>query len=186
MNENFKDIEEYKLALAKTKQSGDDKVGKLGKITSVGVGGAAGAGAAVAAASAVGASTLLGSSTLGALLGGIFVTTTPVGWIVGGVAAGALLGNGVSKLISNGAKNDEIKRRNINELTERIELVRKNKARKGINTLLPAISLKLKNLIDENFIEKEKAIELMNGIESGALNPEYVIEFLDESFAAKK
>lgn len=113
--------EEYIKALDKMKKSPKDRVGILGELGATGLGGIAGVGLAGAAASATGVATIFGSSTLGSILGGVFVTTTPVGWVVGSVAVGGAVGYGISKLASSGGKSDAIKQMNIRELQERIK-----------------------------------------------------------------
>ena len=84
--------EDYIRTLEKLK--GRDRVGVLSELVGTGVGAASGIAASGAIASAAGASTLIGSSTLGSLLGGVLITATPIGWVVGA----ALCYPGVTKL----------------------------------------------------------------------------------------
>lgn len=113
-------VEEYISALEKMKKSPKDRIGALGELGATGLGGIAGAGLASATAGAAGVATLFGSTTIGSILGGIFVTTTPLGWVVGSVAIGGVVGYGISKLVSSGGKSDAIKKMNINELQQRV------------------------------------------------------------------
>jgi len=121
-------IDEYISTLEKMKKSPRDRVGILGEFGATGLGIGAGAGVAGATASAAGVATLFGSSTLASALGGVFVTTTPVGWVVGSIALGGTVGYGISKLVSSGGKNDAIKIMNIHELKSRISKL-KNKSK---------------------------------------------------------
>ena len=83
---------EYQNALLKIKESGRDKIGLFGEALGFGIGTVGGIGLAGTVASVAGASTLLGSTTLASILGGVFVTATPVGWVVGAAAtAGSLV-----------------------------------------------------------------------------------------------
>ena len=95
---------------AAKKLSGSDRIGLAAQV--VAAAGGAGAGAAMAgpAASAAGATTLLGSTTLAGLLGGLFVTTTPIGWVVGTTALGAAAGLGIAWLARSGGRQDRVRR----------------------------------------------------------------------------
>jgi hypothetical protein len=86
-----------------------DRVGKAGDLLGVAAGATAGASIAGVVAGAAGATTLLGSTALAGVLGGVFVTTTPVGWVVGAAAAGAVAAVGITKLIRSGATQDQIR-----------------------------------------------------------------------------
>ncbi|RZS57954.1 hypothetical protein [Sphaerotilus mobilis] len=89
------------------KFKGPDRVASLSQAAGTVGGTAAGVVAAGTLASAAGASTLLGSSTLAGVLGGIFVTSTPIGWVLGAAAAGGALGLAVVKLARSGGRNEE-------------------------------------------------------------------------------
>jgi hypothetical protein len=96
--------EDYLKSLAALK--GRDSFGVAGEFLGTTAGAAAGFASAGVSASLAGASTILGSSTLGTLLGGIFVTATPIGWVVGCAAAAGALGYGITKLCTSGGEND--------------------------------------------------------------------------------
>lgn len=113
--------EEYIQALEKMKNSPNDRIGLLGEMGVTGVGALAGIGLGTAAAGAVGASTILGSSTLGSLLGGVFVATTPIGWIIGGAAVTGGLAYGLTKFIRSGMLADSEKERNIQVLEGKVK-----------------------------------------------------------------
>jgi len=111
--------EEYLKALRKLK--GRDRVGLAGEVAATGVGVAAGAAGSTAIAGAFGASTLLGSSTLGSLVGGVFVTTTPIGWVIGSALAAGAIGYGISKACSSGGSNDQIRRETARAVRTRLQ-----------------------------------------------------------------
>jgi hypothetical protein len=96
---------DYLRALVKLKEK--DKVGVVGEFLSTATAASAGALSAGAVATFAGASTILGSSSLGTLLGGFFVASTPIGWVVGCAAGAGALGLGISKLCSSGGRADE-------------------------------------------------------------------------------
>ncbi|BDT65954.1 hypothetical protein os1_01050 [Comamonadaceae bacterium OS-1] len=88
---------------------GKDKVGRAGELLGIASGAVAGTSLAGAVAGAAGATTLLGSGTLAGVLGGVFVTATPVGWVIGAAAAGAAAAYGITKLVRSGATQDHIR-----------------------------------------------------------------------------
>ena len=142
--------EEYISALEKMKNSPPDILGILGVIGVTGLGTAAGIAASGTIAGALGATTLLESTTLAALLGGIFVTTTPVGWIVGSAFAAGTLAFGTGWLIKSGARSDTIREMNINDLKDRLlqlqsESERAQETDDKIRKLIEALQLLVKN-----------------------------------------
>ncbi|MEN5033732.1 hypothetical protein [Pseudomonas sp. TWI929] len=100
-----------KLANAVEQLQGRDRVGIVGEGAVVAGSVAAGAAAAGTVATAAGATTLLGSTTLAGALGGVFVTTTPVGWVVGTAALAGMAGYGLVKLVRSGSKQDVVRER---------------------------------------------------------------------------
>jgi len=112
--------EEYIEALKKMKKSPASVVGILGDLVVTGIGTTAGVGVAGKIAAAFGATTLLGSTKLAIILGTTFVTTTPIGWVIGSAAAAGVLAFGTGRLIRSGAKTDTIKKYTIREIERRI------------------------------------------------------------------
>ena len=76
--------------------------------------------AAGAIAGAAGATTLLGSTGLAGMLGGVFVTATPVGWVLGSAALMGAAGYGIAKLIRSGSEHDRVRQEFIQRQTERL------------------------------------------------------------------
>jgi hypothetical protein len=91
------------------KNSGSDKLGLVGKTTVLAT--SAAAGSAIVSTTGV-AATIFGSSGLASVLGGVFVATTPIGWILAGAAGATALGYGAMKLVASGGKNDATRERN--------------------------------------------------------------------------
>lgn len=98
-------IEEYIRALEKMKRSPRDRLGILGELGVTGMGVTTGIALSGTVAVAAGTATLAGSTTLASLLGGIFVTTTPVGWVVGS----AVVCGSLAYAVGNGAQRRQVR-----------------------------------------------------------------------------
>ena len=157
--------DEIKEAIRKLE--GKDKVGVVGESLTTAVGAVAGLGAAGSLASAAGATTLLGSSSLASALGGVFVTATPVGWVVGSAVVAGAAGYGIAKLVRSGSQQDRAREDLIKRLKQRLEAMNqdqgKDSALNELRELLPSVMEK--GLISE--IQAEKMIKL---IEEGKLD----------------
>lgn len=157
--------DEIKEAIRKL--DGKDKVGVVGESLTTAVGAVAGLGAAGSLASAAGATTLLGSSSLASALGGVFVTATPVGWVVGSAVVAGAAGYGIAKLVRSGSQQDRVREDLIKRLKQRLEAMNqdqgKDSALNELRELLPSVMEK--GLISE--IQAEKMIKL---IEEGKLD----------------
>jgi len=178
-------VEEYILALEKMKESPKDRAGVLGKLGTTSLGGVAGAAMAGTTASAAGIATLFGSSTLASVLGGVFVTTTPVGWVIGGIALGGTVGYGISKLVSSGGKSDAIKEMNIQELKERISKLKSqsqysNQPNDKMVKIIEGIQLLIKN----GRISQEESTDLLTGIEKGNITVDFAFNTIQEILVA--
>ena len=160
--------EEYINALEAMKESTRDRIGILGEIGATGLGGIAGSGAAGVIASTAGTATLLGSSTFASVMGGVFVTTTPVGWVVGSVIVGGVIGYSVSKLVRSGGKSDAVKKMNMRELREKIKKLRnQTKDINENNDKMIKIIEGLQLLIKNQKISQEESEDLLTGIKNG-------------------
>ena len=146
-----------------------DKVGLLGKGLGVGAGAAGGAAAAGSIATAAGATTLLGSTSLASVLGGVFVTTTPVGWVVGCALAAGLAGFGISKLIYSGGKHDQIRGDTVSRLRER------GKSSYSTSTTPAAIDFLRSTLaltVERGRISEDQSNRMLSVVISGAMSVE--------------
>lgn len=184
---NKMSVDEYIRALEKMKMSPRDRIGILGELGATGLGGIAGAGLAGVTASAAGVATLFGSSTLGSVLGGILVTTTPVGWVVGSIALGGTIGYGISKLVSSGGESDAIKKMNMKELKERITKLQNQSQYSGkendrMSKIIEGIQLLIKN----NKISQDESTALLAGIEDGNITIDFAFNTIEEILASSK
>lgn len=171
--------QDYIEALEKMKKSSRDRVGILGELGSAGLGATAGVAASGTIAAAAGASTLMGSTTLASALGGVFVTTTPVGWVVGaGVAAGAA-GYGISKLVRSGGVSDTLKKTNMEGLKSMISKKESEEVaavdEQGMGLLISAIQSK----VSDGVLPQEKATVILSSVQAGELDIDFALESVE-------
>lgn len=168
--------EEYVCALEKMKRSPRDRLGILGElgVTAFGVG--AGIAVSGTVAGAAGAATLAGSTTLASLFGGVFVVTTPVGWVVGSAIAGGSLAYAAAKLVRSGGKSDTIKAETVRELERRVVKMQKN-ARRSDNyeEKLSNVIVSIQHLVVSGRISQGKGTEILAAVEKKSLD-------VDEAF----
>ena len=172
-------IDEYVRALEKMKQNPRDRVGILGELGVTGLGVTAGFVASGAVAATFGAATLAGSTTLGSILGGIFVTTTPVGWIVGTAMAGGALAYTAGKLIRSGGKCDMLKKISIRELEQRINSMRREaQSTPAYDEKISKVITSIQYLISNSQMGQDKATEILEAIEKKRLSVDEAFELL--------
>lgn len=155
------------------KLKGKDAIGRAGEIVGTAGGVAAGASAAGAIAGAVGASTFLGSTTLGGLVGGVLVTATPIGWILGSAVVGGAAAYGIAKLIRSGARQDEIR----DGLGKRLKL-RLNALRgdRSAEVLSPILNERLDAAVQHGLLERDRADRMLSLVKKGALGADVALE----------
>ena len=157
---------EYIAALEKLKRSPRDRIGIFGELGVTGIGAVAGAAASGPAATAAGAATLAGSSTLASILGGVFVTTTPIGWVIGSVVAGAGIGYAAAKLVRSGGKCDVYRTYSIRELEQRIKEIRlEADGTKSFEGKFQRAVTGIQHLVVNGRLSQTKATELIVGIQ---------------------
>jgi len=150
-----------------------DKVGIYGEGLAAVGGAAAGAGVAGSLAGIAGASTIFGSSTLASVLGGVFVTTTPVGWVIGCTALAGAAGYGISKLVRSGSKQDHIRKEVIERLNDRIQNIKFEEKSHEIFVELNQI---LSIAIMSQLVTEKQGEQMISLIEKGALDPEVALK----------
>ncbi len=132
----------------------------------------AGAGAASTIASAAGATTLLGSSTLANVLGGIFVTTTPFGWVIGSAAIAGAAGYVLANMVRSGSQQDQVRKEIIEGLNKRLQAIQSKNKDHGILTELNQI---LSLAIINGLIKDDQAERMIELIEQGSLKAEIAL-----------
>jgi hypothetical protein len=172
-------IDEYICALEKMKQHPRDRVGILGELGVTGLGVVAGVAASGAVAAAAGTATLVGSTTLASILGGIFVTTTPVGWIIGTAVAGGALAYSAGKLVRSGGKCDMLKRISIHEMEHRINSMRREAQSTTVHDeKMSKIITSIQYLISNSHMGQDKATKILEAIEKKRLSVDEAFELL--------
>lgn len=178
-------VDEYIKALERMKSSPRDRVGILGELGVAGLGITAGAALSGTVAGVAGATTLAGSTALASILGGVFVTTTPIGWVVGAAAAGGAIAYAASNLVRSGGKCDAIKKITIRELEQRIRVLRlEAKQAFTHDEKMPKIITGIQYLVANFHITQEKATELLAEIEKGQISVDDAFDLI-QNFSAQ-
>ena len=157
-------------ALHRLEKNPDSKERLFGDIGITALGGALGAAAGGTAATAAGVTSIWGITTAASCLGLSVVSATPVGWIAGTAIAGSAAGYGISRLICGGAYTEgkiaELKR----ELEDRInEINAKEKASTVSESDLTEFSIFLKEPLEKDLLNSEKASKLIWAVEQGRM-----------------
>lgn len=172
-------LEEYVKALDTMKYSPQDRLGILGELGTTGIGVTAGVAISGAAASAAGVATLAGSTTLASLLGGIFVTTTPVGWIIGAAIVGGSLACAVTKAIKSGSKADLLRARTIREIEERIRSLKDSTLKEeSENKNFAQVISSIKILVVNHRITQAKGTKILAAVEEKQLGVSEAFDLL--------
>jgi hypothetical protein len=167
--------ESSKLENAIAKLSGRDKVGVSAEVITAAGGAAAGAAAAGTIAAAAGATTLLGSTGLASLFGGIFVTATPVGWVIGSAVIVGAAGYGLMKMARSGAQQDIARMELIKRLTDRLSSIQaQGTEQTSISELKQLVALTLASKL----ISDDQGRRMIELVEKGAMNPAIAISRL--------
>lgn len=159
--------EEDRLASAIEKLKGRDKMGVVSEFASTAGGVATGAVIAGKVAAVAGASTLLGSTSLATVLGGLFVVSTPVGWVIGSAALVGTAAYALNKLAGSGAKQDVARRELIERLQKRLQELRSSNTQKEQSSELQAL---LAIAIASQLITEDYAKRLVDMVETGSLH----------------
>jgi len=153
------------------KLKGKDKVGVAGEALSIAGGSVTGAAAAGTIASAAGATTLLGSSTLASAFGGIFVATTPIGWVIGSSVIAGAAGYGIAKMIRSGSIQDLKRKEIIKRLSKRLDKIHTQEG-KNTDTKIIQINQLMVLLIANESITEKQAKRMIQLIEDEKLAPD--------------
>ncbi|WP_162300016.1 YcjF family protein [Kineobactrum sediminis] len=98
---------ELVAALRRLEEARPDKIGLAGDLVNTELGVAGDVAASGTTATATGMTTILGSSTLAGDFAGVFVATTPDGWVIGARLPGSALAYGATCMIRNGESADQ-------------------------------------------------------------------------------
>lgn len=171
-------IDQYIQALEKLEKEPMNKSKILSNIGIVGSGAALGFFAAPTVAAGLGATTILGSSAVATALGGIFVTTTPLGWIIGTGVAGGYLLYSISKFVKSGAQNDLQKMQNIKVLKKEIEKERNQQ--KTTDEKIAKLAGIYAKLLKFELVSEEDIKTMLEQIQAGTINIDFAFEIANE------
>ncbi len=158
--------EEASIRNAIEKMSGRDKVGLAGEHLAAAGGAAAGVAAAGTIAGAAGATTLLGSTGLAGMFGGVFVTATPVGWVLGSAVVMGAAGYGIAKLIRSGSEQDRVRQEFIQRQTERLMALEEAKAPQNEKVELGQL---MALTLDAGVLDQADASRMVDLVDAGKL-----------------
>jgi antitoxin component of RelBE/YafQ-DinJ toxin-antitoxin module len=153
-----------------------DKVGIAGEGLSAIGGAAAGVVASGGIASAAGAATLFGSTSLAGTLGGVFVTATPVGWVIGSAAVSGAVGYSIAKMVRSGSEQDQVRKEVVERLSAKLEVMKVEQGKidsiDNLNQLLPKV-------IMNGFINESQAEKMLDLISEGRLDVAIAVQRIE-------
>ncbi|MGE6384747.1 hypothetical protein ACQKEN_03615 [Pseudomonas sp. NPDC078416] len=163
-----RDDQVKKVAQAISQLEARDRVGVIGDGAVVAGSTLAGAALSGVAAGAAGATSLLGSTSLAGLLGGVFVTTTPVGWVIGSAAVVGAVGYGAVKLIRSGAQQDRVRK----EISQRLSarLVPKVDSKLQTSSERQELESLISSALDANVLSLDSGKKILDLVDAGSLN----------------
>lgn len=176
--------DEKKIQHAILKLSGKDKFGIAGEHLSAVGGAAAGVAAAGTVAGAAGATTLLGSGALAGVFGGVFLTATPVGWVIGSAAVMGAAGYGIGKMIRSGSEQDITRQEMVKRLSERLVRPRPHHQKTSVDCRTK-LSRLVTLTVAAGAISEESANRMVSLVEAGALKPELALERINSIAISK-
>ncbi|WP_029407290.1 hypothetical protein [Thiomicrorhabdus sp. Milos-T2] len=169
--------EDYLAALERLKKSPKDRIGTLSEIGITWAGATAGFVSAGAIASAAGVSTLLGSSTLAGILGGVFVTSTPIGWLIGGAVLAGGTAYGLTKLLRSSAKADEEKLKNITAIETKLSELNKTQEKHDTEKQMTQLIECLQRAVELEF-SQEKSNKILVSVFNRKMRAEKAIDLV--------
>jgi len=171
-NKETGNSEKDKLESAIIELKKKDKVGIAGEIVATTGGAISGIAASGAIASSAGATTLLGSTTLASIGGGVFVVSTPLGWVVGSALVAGSVGYGIAKLIRSGSKQDQERKNIVERLRKRLDALDDKAAS---NTVIEELRKLLPIAVGSNLVRESQADRMLELIDKNKLNPELAL-----------
>jgi hypothetical protein len=152
-----------------------DRVRLLGDLGITTVGGTLGVAAAGTVAALAGATAIPAVTTAASWIGITAVAATPVGWLVGGAAAGGAIAYGVSRLIHNGGLSEGRRAELLVHYQERLQVIRRKETRTE-NCEQVSVGDKnqfigaLREIVAKNAIPPVRALDLIQNVENGRIS----------------
>jgi hypothetical protein len=156
-------------------QKPGDRVRLLGDLGITTLGGTLGVAAAGTVAALAGATAIPAVTTAASWIGITVVAATPVGWLIGGAAAGGAIAYGVSRLIHNGGLSEGRRAELLVHYQERLQAIRRKEARTengeqvsvgDKNQFIGA----LREIVAKNAIPPVRALDLIQNVENGRIS----------------
>jgi len=156
-------------------QKPGDRVRLLGDLGITTLGGTLGVAAAGTVAALAGATAIPAVTTAASWIGITVVAATPVGWLIGGAAAGGAIAYGVSRLIHNGGLSEGRRAELLVHYQERLQAIRRKETRTengeqvsvgDKNQFIGA----LREIVAKNAIPPVRALDLIQNVENGRIS----------------
>jgi hypothetical protein len=156
-------------------QKPGDRVRLLGDLGITTLGGTLGVAAAGTVAALAGATAIPAVTTAASWIGITVVAATPVGWLIGGAAAGGAIAYGVSRLIHNGGLSEGRRAELLVHYQERLQAIRRKETRTengeqvsvgDKNQFIGA----LREIVARNAIQPVRALDLIQNVENGRIS----------------
>ena len=156
-------------------QKPGDRVRLLGDLGITTLGGTLGVAAAGTVAALAGATAIPAVTTAASWIGITVVAATPVGWLIGGAAAGGAIAYGVSRLIHNGGLSEGRRAELLVHYQERLQAIRRKETRTengeqvsvgDKNQFIGA----LREIVAKNAIQPVRALDLIQNVENGRIS----------------
>jgi hypothetical protein len=180
MNENPTEGQ-YEIALDKIQ--GKDRVGLACDSTATLLAGLAGMTASGTAAAAAGASTFMGSSMLGSAVAGVFVTSTPIGWVIGCSVAACAVGYGPTQVIRSGERQDVVRESLRDRIRGKLDAIRLIASVEDSGTL--KLEATIQKALELKAVEPAFAERLKSFVDAGTMKADLAVIRLEAVIASK-
>lgn len=174
---------DYEKMLVTLEKKGRDGFGLLGDGMIVSLGITGGALSAGAIAGATGATSILGLTTAASWIGVTAVAATPIGWVAGCAVVGGALTYGVSRLIKDGAVQNERRKRLGQDIRKKIELCEAEESRNTEEEQFKKVMDILLCASVNNKITQEDGMIIVSNLKKGIINSRVALAMISEKCA---
>lgn len=171
---------DYEKMLEKLEKEGRIGFETLGHAALALLGAAAGFGAAGAVAAAAGANAIPILGGVAGALGLVVAAPTPVGWLVGSVAAGGAIFYGCGWVVRHGAHNAERLRRAKVDIMQKIEEMKRKEARSTETEQFKDVIHVLRTAHYQGIIGMEDGCKLVNDLKNNTISTAQALDFMEK------